>query len=102
MKLGFLLSTSPYHDNTNILVPLIETAKAQGDDVYLYLLDHGVACLHDPRYRALIDQGVVVYACTQGAVKHTVEVSDERVVACGLVMLADLMRACDRFVSFSD
>ena len=100
-KLGLLLSTPPDHPNLPVLLGLARAAREKGDDVYLYLIDEGVAALEDPRISALPDKGVKLFACAYGAHKHGLPTDHPAATYCGLVVLTDLMTGCDRFLSFN-
>lgn len=99
-RLGLLLSTPPAHPNLSTVTALVREARRQGVDVYLYLLDDGVWNLGSPEIAALSDEGVKLFVCAYGAQRRNVPVSDQAVF-CGLVVLSDLVKGCDRFLAFN-
>ncbi|MBI3611280.1 MAG: DsrE family protein [Nitrospirae bacterium] len=99
-KLGLLLSTPPQHPNLETVTCLAETALASGCQVYLYLIDEGTRAMADPRLNALSDRGLKLFVCAYGAERHHVPLSG-KATPCGLVVLSDLIKGCDQFVSFN-
>lgn len=100
MKIGFLLSTPPEHPNIETVTALIRTAQGSGHEAYLYLIDEGTLNLKDERLQELRAGGLRLYLCAYGGQRHGIEPSDQAVF-CGLVVLSDLMKGCDRFLSFN-
>ena len=99
-KLGLLLSTSPQHSNIETVSRLAEAALAVNDQVYLYLIDEGTRAMEDPRLARLAESGLKLFVCAYGAERHRVALSGPA-VPCGLVVLTDLIKGCDRFVAFN-
>jgi len=99
-KLGVLLSTPPEHANLNTAVQLSTTALASGHEVYLYLIDEGTKNLSDARLKELKVQGLKLFICAYGAQRHGIE-PDDQAVFCGLVVLSDLIKGCDQFISLN-
>jgi sulfur relay (sulfurtransferase) complex TusBCD TusD component (DsrE family) len=102
-KLGILLSTPPGHPHVETVISLSAAAVLKGVDVYLYLIDEGVKNLRDARILALAGQGMKYFVCAYGCQQHGVptESLDPRVTLCGLVILSNIVDACDQFVSFN-
>lgn len=102
-KLGILLSTGPSHPNAQTVVKLCNEALKQQVDVYLYLIDEGVKNIHDPLYMQLVGDGTKMFVCAYGCQQHHVPTDglDTRISLCGLVVLANLIKGCDRFVGFN-
>lgn len=102
-KLGILLSTGPTHPSSRTVAQLCSEALKQQVDVYLYLIDEGVKNIHEPPYTQLVGEGTKLFVCAYGCQQHRVptEGLDSRVSLCGLVVLANLIKGCDRFVSFN-
>jgi len=98
-KLGILLSTPPDNKNLETLVSLVNEAVSQGVTVYLYFIDDGVLNIGKPEMDALADSGVHFFACAYGAGRRGVTQHD-KVVFAGLVVLADIIKGCDRFLAF--
>ncbi len=98
-KLGVLLSTPPDNKNFETVVSLIKDAVAQETTVYLYFIDDGVFNIGKPAIAALSDCGVHLFACAYGAGRRGVAQND-KVVLAGLVVLADIIKGCDPFLSF--
>lgn len=99
-KLGLLLSSPPQHPNIETVVRLAETALASRDQVYLYLIDEGARSMDDPRLARLAESGLKLFVCAYGAERHRVALSGPA-VPCGLVVLTDLIKGCDRFIAFN-
>ena len=99
-KLGLLLSTPPQHPNLETVIRLTETALAANGQVYLYLIDQGALAMDHPRLNTLIEQGLKLFVCAYGAERHHVPLSGNA-TPCGLVVLSDLVKGCDQFLSFN-
>ena len=99
-KLGMMLSTSPGHPNLGTVVELSKSAIQKGHTVYLYLIDEGTQNLRDPQIKELKAKGLKLFVCAYGGQRHGIEPSDEAVF-CGLVILSDLVKGCDQFISFN-
>lgn len=99
-KLGILLSTPPENKNLVTVVALAREALHRGIDTYLYLVDDGVKNVERPEIDALSKEGVKLFLCAYGAQRREISVSD-KAVFCGLVVLSDLVKGCDRFVTFN-
>ena len=102
-KLGILLSTGPSHPSSRTVAKLCSEALKQQLDVYLYLIDEGVKNVHESPYADLVGEGTKMFVCAYGCQQHHVSTEglDTRVSLCGLVVLANLIKGCDRFVSFN-
>ena len=99
-KLGLMLSTGPEHRNLETVVGLSEAALDRGAQVYLYLIDDGVAAVDDPRVQALGERGARLFVCAFGCQKRGLPLS-ERATNCGLVVLTDVINGTDRFVALN-
>ena len=99
-KLGLLLSTPPENKNLKTVVSLAKEARRRKLEVYLYLVDDGVKNLDRPEIDALSQEGVKLFLCAYGAQRRGIPNSD-KAVFCGLVVLSDLVKGCDRFVTFN-
>jgi predicted peroxiredoxin len=101
-RLGLLLSTGPEHPNLDTALGLSRAARARGAEVYLYLIDDGVAALDDARVSTLADGGVKLFVCAYGCQKRKRPLRDpERVTYCGLVVLTDILNGTDRFIALN-
>jgi len=102
-KLGVLLSTPASHPNIDTVVSLCQEALAAQVDVYLYLIDEGVGNLRDPRLESLSTAGMKFYVCAYGCQRHGVSTADlpKGATLCGLVVLGNMLTACDRFLAFN-
>ncbi len=98
-KLGVLLSTPPENKNLETVISLVNEAVHEGVTVYLYFIDDGVFNIGKPAIDALSDSGVHLFACAYGASRRGVSQND-KVVLAGLVVLADIIKGCDRFLAF--
>ena len=99
-KLGLMLSTGPAHGNLHTVVGLSEAALDRGAQVYLYLIDDGVAAVDDPRVQTLGERGARLFVCAFGCQKRGLPLS-ERATNCGLVVLTDVINGTDRFVALN-
>src|ERR1035437_5827225 len=99
-KLGVLLSIHPDQPNFERGIRLVETALAEGVDVYLYCIDHAVSGVADSRIQELKTRGLKLHACAYGAHRRTIPLSDAAVFA-GLTVVSDIIAATDRFVCFN-
>ncbi len=99
-KLGLLLSTPPNHQNLQTVLSLVEEALNQGMTPYLYLIDEGVKNVDLPVFSGFSERGLKLFACAYGAQRYGIAVSDQAVF-CGLVVLSDLIKGCDRFIVFN-
>jgi sulfur relay (sulfurtransferase) complex TusBCD TusD component (DsrE family) len=63
-------------------------------------VDDGVLNLDRPEMTVLSGEGVKLFVCAYGAQRRGVPVSD-KAVFCGLVVLSDLVKGCDRFLAFN-
>jgi sulfur relay (sulfurtransferase) complex TusBCD TusD component (DsrE family) len=99
-KLGLMLSTGPGNRNLDTVVGLSEAALDRGAQVYLYLIDDGVAAVDDPRVQALGERGARLFVCAFGCQKRGLPLS-ERATNCGLVVLTDVINGTDRFVALN-
>ncbi|HEY5648336.1 MAG TPA: DsrE family protein [Nitrospiria bacterium] len=99
-KLGLLLSTAPENPNLETVVRLSTAALEQNHQVYLYLIDEGTLAMGDPRLDQLIGEGLKLFVCAYGAEKHRTPLHG-KATPCGLVVLSDLIKACDPFLSFN-
>jgi sulfur relay (sulfurtransferase) complex TusBCD TusD component (DsrE family) len=92
-KLGVLLSTGRDHPNLETVVGLSSAALERGADLYLYLIDDGVA---------LPERGAKLFVCAYGCQKRRIPLRDaDTVTYCGLVVLTDLINATDRFIALN-
>ena len=99
-KLGLMVSTAPDHPNLATALGLASAALDRGGDVYLYLIDDGVAAIEDPRVQALGGRGARLFVCAFGCQKRRLPLSD-RATNCGLVGLTDVINGTDRFISLN-
>jgi len=99
-KLGLMLSTAPAHGNLDTAVGLSGAALDRGAQVYLYLIDDGVAAVDDPRVQALAERGARLFVCAFGCQKRGRPLS-EHATNCGLVVLTDVINGTDRFVALN-
>ncbi|MGH7267559.1 MAG: DsrE family protein [Candidatus Rokuibacteriota bacterium] len=99
-KLGILLSTDPGHPNLATSLGLGRAALDAGADVYLYLIDDGVAAIDDDRILELGRRGAKLFVCAYGCQRRHLPITD-KATYCGLVVLTDLVNGCDRFVALN-
>ena len=99
-KLGLMVSTAPAHPNLATAIGLSAAALDRGADVYLYLIDDGVAAVEDPRVQALAERGTKLFVCAYGCQKRRLPLSD-RATNCGLVVLTDVINGTDRFLALN-
>jgi len=99
-KLGILLSTPRRHPNLETVIRLTETALASKCQVYLYLIDEGTQAMDHPRLNDLAGEGLKLFVCAYGAERQGLPLSG-KATPCGLVVLSDLVKGCDQFISFN-
>lgn len=99
-KLGLLLSTAPEHPNLETCLGLARAALGRGVEVYLYLVDDGVAAIDDDRVLDLGRRGAKLFVCAYGSQRRGRPIT-EKATYCGLVVLTDLINGCERFVAFN-
>ena len=99
-KLGLMVSTAPEHSNLDTAVGIGRAALDRGAEVYLYLIDDGVAAVEDPRVTALADSGAKLFVCAYGCQKRRLPLSD-KATNCGLVVLTDLINGTERFLALN-
>jgi sulfur relay (sulfurtransferase) complex TusBCD TusD component (DsrE family) len=99
-KLGLMVSTPPDHPNLQTALGLATAALDRSAEVYLYLIDDGVAAVEDPRVQALGDRGARLFVCAYGCQKRRLPLSD-KATNCGLVVLTDVINGTDRFVALN-
>jgi sulfur relay (sulfurtransferase) complex TusBCD TusD component (DsrE family) len=99
-KLGLMLSTAPDHPNLDTAVGLAGAALERGAAVYLYLIDDAVTAVEHPRVQAVADRGARLFVCAYGCQRRRLPLSD-RATNSGLVVLADIINATDRFLALN-
>jgi hypothetical protein len=99
-KLGMMLSTPPEQANLKTVIKLSKTALDKGHEVYLYLIDEGTKNLKDEQLKELKLRGLRLFVCAYGGQRFGIEPSDDAVF-CGLVVLSDLVKGCNQFISFN-
>jgi len=99
-KLGILLSTPPNNKNLETVLGIISAAMTEKVNVYLYLIDEGVSCIHDRRLIEFSKGGLKLYVCAYGAQKKGIAPTDIATFG-GLAVLSELISACDRFIAFN-
>jgi len=95
-----MVSTAPAHPNLETAIGLGDAALQRGADVYLYLIDDGVAAVEDPRLQALAARGLKLFVCAYGCQKRRLPLSD-KATNCGLVVLTDLINGTERFLALN-
>jgi sulfur relay (sulfurtransferase) complex TusBCD TusD component (DsrE family) len=102
-KLGILLSTPPSHPNLSTVTHLCDEGLRSNVDVYLYLIDEGVKSLTDQQLLGLSKAGAKLFACAYGCQQQGVSTAnlDPGIQLCGLVVLSNIIKGCDRFVAFN-
>jgi len=99
-KLGIMLSTEPAHPNLATCLALSRESLARGLDLYLYLIDDGVANIDDERILELGRLGAKLFVCAYGCQRRRLPITD-KASYCGLVVLTDLINGCERFIALN-
>ncbi len=100
MRLGILLTTPPLHPNHQTVVRLAHAALARDVRILLYLIDEGTGHIRHADIVGLTERGVKLFVCTYGMQRYGMPPCPQA-VPCGLVVLSDLVKSCDRFMTFS-
>lgn len=102
-KIGLLLALPPSHGSATSVCCLAQAAHRAGHEVYLYLIDEGVKNLHSLSFQELAYSGVKVFACAYGCQQHHVPTTNlpSAISLSGLVVLSNIIDACDPFLSFT-
>ena len=95
-----MVSTAPDHPNLETALGLATVALDRGAEVYLYLIDDGVAGVEEPRVQQLAARGARLFVCAYGCQKRRLPLSD-KATNCGLVVLTDLINGTERFLSLN-
>ena len=95
-----LLSTGPEHSNLDACLGLSREALDRGVDLYLYLVDDGVANIDDDRILELGRRGARLFVCAYGCQRRHRPITD-KATYCGLVVLTDLINGTERFVALN-
>ena len=88
------------HPNLQTALGLAAAALDRGDEVYLYLIDDGVAGVEDPRVQQLAGRSARLFVCAYGCQKRRLPLSD-KATNCGLVVLTDVINGTDRFLALN-
>jgi len=100
--LGILLSTPPTHTNTTVTTGLLQVASERNMLVSLYLIDDGVHHLTTAlsTFRA---PHIRLFVCAYGCMQRKIPTSseDKDITFCGLVILSNIIRGTDRFISLN-
>ena len=99
-KLGLMVSTAPDHPNLQTALGLATAALDRDTEVYLYLIDDGVAGVEEPRVQELAARGARLFVCAYGCQKRRLPLSD-KATNCGLVVLTDVINGTDRFLALN-
>ncbi|MBI3804996.1 MAG: DsrE family protein [Nitrospirae bacterium] len=110
LTIGFLLTTSPEHQNSHTVFRLIEALLTAGHQVSLFLMDDGIYNLvriESPKSPAaqlekLIKEGLTVSLCTQSAEGRGIFEADA-IPGIGWLSqhaLSRIVARSDRFLSF--
>jgi len=101
-KLGLMVSTAPEHPNLDTAIKLGGAALDRGADVYLYLIDDGIAGVEDARVQSLAERGAKLFVCAYGCQKRRIPLEDSPdLTYCGLVVLTDIINGTDRFIALN-
>lgn len=99
-KLGILLSTPPEDPNLKTALALVDEALRQDIQPYLYLVDEGVKNISEAAIEDLCNRGLKLFFCAYGAQRYHIPPSGKGVSG-GLVVLSDLVKGCDRFLTLN-
>jgi sulfur relay (sulfurtransferase) complex TusBCD TusD component (DsrE family) len=100
-QLGFFLSTSPEHQNTQTVIRLAEAAMRRGIDVSIFIMCDGVHNAFVPTFAALVDQGARLVLCSHNlGERHRPKL--EGTIVCGSQYdHAQLVSGVDRYLAFN-
>jgi len=101
--LGILLSTLPTHKNTTTVAGLVRVASERQIGISLYLIDDAVQHINHPILKEFLSPNVKLFVCAYGCMQRQIATSstDKDITFCGLVILSNIVRGTDRFLSFN-
>ena len=100
VKLGILLSTPPAHPNLETVIGIVEESLKEGMSTYLYLIDEAVFSIDSPALQHFSQKGLKLFLCAYSAQRNAVPITNKGTFS-GLIVLSDLIKGCDRFVTFN-
>jgi sulfur relay (sulfurtransferase) complex TusBCD TusD component (DsrE family) len=100
-KLGFFLSTSPEHENTQTVSKLAEAAIARGHEVHIFIMCDGVHNAFVPAFAALVDKGARVVLCSHNLAERQRPKIEGTIVCGSQYDHAQLVSAVDRYLAFN-
>lgn len=100
-QLGFFLSTSPEHENTQTVIKLAEAAMGRGLEVSVFIMCDGVHNAFLPAFAALVEQGARLVLCSHNLGERQ-RPKIEGTIMCGSQYdHAQLVSGVDRYLAFN-
>lgn len=102
--LGIEIAAPPNQRNAEVGLALATHAAQKGHDAYVYLIDEGVRFIQGnaDKLRLFTDSGGKLFICAYSCQRRGLPSSGiDDAVYCGLGILADIVKSCDRFLCFS-
>jgi sulfur relay (sulfurtransferase) complex TusBCD TusD component (DsrE family) len=100
-RLGFFLSTSPEHQNTQTVIRLAEAAMERGVDVSIFIMCDGVHNAFVPAFAALVDKGARLVLCSHNLAERQRPKLEGTIVCGSQYDHAQLVSGVDRYLAFN-
>ena len=101
--LGIVVSSLPRLKNTTSVAVLVRVARERLIGISLYLIDDAVQHINHPILKEFLSPNVKLFVCAYGCMQRQIATSstDKDITFCGLVILSNIVRGTDRFLSFN-
>ena len=104
MKIGIEIAAAPGERQAQVGMALATRAAREGHETFLYLIDEGIRFAegHDETVRAFTSAGGKLFVCAYSCQRRGLPSAGlPEATYCGLVTLADILVASERFLCFS-
>jgi hypothetical protein len=100
-RLGFFLSTSPEHENTQTVVKLAEAAMQRGIDVSIFIMCDGVHNAFTSAFASLALQGARLVLCSHNLGERQRPKIEGAIVCGSQYDHAQLVSGVQRYLAFN-
>ena len=100
-QLGFFLSTSPEHENTQTVIKLAEAAMRRGIEVSVFIMCDGVHNAFLPAFTALAEHGARLVLCSHNLGERQRPKIEGAIVCGSQYDHAQLVSGVDRYLAFN-